>query len=75
MKLLNVSPFKVGRRYKSVDSDFWFEVLSIAAAGTDRWKMEYAYKDTNGVTGKTDTHYDSYLVKYYVEVPKDETVE
>lgn len=73
MKLLNMPPFKVGHRYKSVDSDFWFEVLSSTPAGKDRWKMEYAYKDTNGVTGESDTYYGSYLAKYYMEVPKDET--
>lgn len=75
MKLLNMPPFKVGRRYKSVDSDFWFEVLSIAAAGTASWKMEYTYQRENGILGTDKTTFGSHLSKYYVEVPKDETVE
>ena len=75
MKLLNVSPFKVGRRYKSIDNDFWCEVLSIAEAGAASWKMEYTYQRESERLGTDKATVGAHLTKYYVEVPKDETVE
>lgn len=77
MKLLNVSPFKVGSRYKSVYNDFWFEVLNIESSGRDFWRIEYACSDDNGIGPKAQdiATFGSYLKKHYVEVPKDEVAQ